>query len=119
PQPPASGWSGLARAAVGTTLVVGAPWRSSPAAVHVFEGDPNSPFFGRLLLSVGGPEGVPGSQFGESLAVLGSSLVTGAPAVESDGLPDAGAAHLFTRVVFECGNGVPEGFEECDDGNAV
>jgi cysteine-rich repeat protein len=55
-------------------------------------------------------------EFGRVVAVVGSSLLVGAPLDDTRGV-DAGAAYLFEET--SCGNGLVEPGEQCEDGNIL
>jgi hypothetical protein len=80
-------------------LVVGASDRDregvvDAGAAFVFERiDGHFAFYSEL----GAPEPQAGDRFGATLALLGDTLVVGAPLRDRDGVSDAGAAYVFAR----------------------
>ncbi len=86
---------GAAVSSADTHLLIGAPGEANNTGeVDVFEGDPSSPSFGALLLSVPNPHAQPGARFGSSVAGMGIDLIVGAP-LDSTAGPAAGSVDIF------------------------
>ena len=93
---------GAAVAALGNTVVLGAPGDGSAGvnagAAFLVDGDPTSPTFGTVLQTLTAPRPAAGQQFGTAVAVVGngasSGVLVGAP-TDSAAAADAGAAYLF------------------------
>ena len=89
---------GGAVAALGDTVVVGAPsgypqgpeGTPSPGSVCLFEGTT-----GAVVQVLGSPTPVYGGNFGAALATWGEVIVVGAPDESVEDTPSAGAVHLF------------------------
>jgi outer membrane protein assembly factor BamB len=91
PKPAANGQFGIAVAAMGNTLIVGAPGDSTgqPTAGAVYLFDATS---GQPLRTLQNPTPVSGELFGSSVAAAGTNILVGAPGKE---LTQSGAAYLF------------------------
>ena len=93
---------GAAVAALGNTVVLGAPGDGSAGvnagAAFLVDGDPTSPTFGTVQQTLTAPRPAAGQQFGTAVAVVGngasSGVLVGAP-TDSAAAADAGAAYLF------------------------
>ncbi|HLK10832.1 MAG TPA: hypothetical protein VKW76_05590 [Candidatus Binatia bacterium] len=94
PAPAASELFGAALAAVGSSLLVGVPYRDAPgaaAAGAVYLVDPDT---GATLLEAANPAPTAYARFGTAVAAAGASLIVGAP-YDGNGLANAGAVYLL------------------------
>jgi hypothetical protein len=93
PKPQADDWFGASLAAAGDNVVVGAfldnTGASGAGAAYLFDGKT-----GALIRSLQKPKPAANDQFGLSMAVLGNTLIIGAPG-DSAGKKSAGAVYLF------------------------
>jgi cysteine-rich repeat protein len=115
---------GFSVAISGDTVVVGAPLADIGAnddnrgAAYVFV-KPGSgwtttaTFTAKLTAS----DGAAFDEFGSSVAVSGDTVVVGAAFADIGANEDQGVAYVF--VTAQCGNGVLDSGEVCDDGNTV
>ena len=98
PRPAAGDQFGTSVAAVGPNILVGAPLDDTDGAdagaAYLFDGDPDSPDFGRLLATLRNPTPAAGDRFGFAVAGVGAYPLVGAPG-DDEGADDAGAAYLF------------------------
>jgi hypothetical protein len=93
PKLQADDWFGVSLAAVGDNVLVGAfldnTGASGAGAAYLFDGKT-----GALIRSLQKPKPAANDQFGLSMAVLGNSIIIGAPG-DSTGKKSAGAVYLF------------------------
>ena len=99
PDPGANDGFGTAVSIAGDTIVVGAPGADTPGAAdagaaYVFVRSGTSWLHQQKLYA---PGGAPLDVFGTSVSVSGDTAVVGAPAAETPGGTDAGAAYVFAR----------------------
>jgi hypothetical protein len=91
PKPAANEEFGISVAALGNTVIIGAPGDStgdkSAGAVYLFDAGT-----GALQRMLQNPTPVTGEQFGTAVAAFGGSILVGAPA---DSMTKPGAAYLF------------------------
>ena len=99
PDPGVNDGFGTAVSIAGNTIVVGAPRADTPGAAdagaaYVFVRSGTSWLHQQKLYA---PDGAPIDVFGTSVSVSGDTAVVGAPAAETPGGTDAGAAYVFAR----------------------
>ncbi len=91
PKPAANGQFGIAVAAMGNTVIIGAPGDNTgqphAGAVYLFDAST-----GQLLRTLQNPMPVQGELFGSSVAAAGTDILVGAP---GEAPAQAGAAYLF------------------------
>ena len=99
PDPGVDDGFGTAVSIAGNTIIVGAPGADRPGtpdagAAYVFVRSGTSWLHQQKLYA---PDGAPLDVFGTSVSVSGDTAVAGAPAAETSGGTDAGAAYVFAR----------------------
>lgn len=89
---------GLSVAAVGNNVLVGAPFDGRgllrSGAAYLFDGDPVSPSFGKMLMRFKNPRPGLYPKFGFSVAAIRNNVLIGA-FLDGTLAPNSGAAHLF------------------------
>ncbi len=94
PLPAAGDLFGSSLAALGANLVVGAPFHDAPNAINTGITYVLSGSTAALLRTFQNPTADPGDEFGFAVAVVGATVVVGAPFDDTAG-PDAGAVYVF------------------------
>ncbi|MCW6036605.1 CHAT domain-containing protein [Spirulina subsalsa FACHB-351] len=94
PNPFKGGYFGFSGAAVGSDLLIGAPWNTSggidkAGQVYLFNSS------GQLLQTFDNPNPIGDGIFGYSVAAVGSDILIGAPYNTYGGINRAGQAYLF------------------------